>query len=190
VLAQVLAAAAAAPSLWPFALPLLFAVCDDPAAALDADRFSKAEPDGMGIAQQLAAPTAPLAAAVLAAARAFRVAAAQQPPLPPDKQPAPPPEWLPRALLVVCQQAAALVKLARKDWVAQHLAPAVMVGLGAGVPQLAEAALHALSQHAALLLPLLTAEQLQQDAVPGVCRLVVHSQHLSVQKQTREGSAG
>jgi hypothetical protein len=113
----VLAAEAEAAGLWPFALPLLFMVRDDPAAALDAERFSKAEPDGMGIAQKLTAPTAPLSAAVLAAARAFRVAAAQQPPLPPDKQPLPPPERPPRALHVVCQQAGALVELARKDWV-------------------------------------------------------------------------
>lgn len=185
VLAQVLSAAVEAPGLWPFALTLLFTVCEDSAVELDGERFSKAEPIGQGIAQKMAAaPQAPLNPGVLAAARSFRIASSQKPPLPPEKQPPPPPEWLPRALLVVCQKATVLVGLAKKEWVKDHLAPAVMVALGAGVPQLAEAALQALSQHdATLLLPLLTSEQLQQDAVPGVCRLVVHSQHLSVRRE-------
>ena len=141
-----LAAAKEVPGLWPFALPLVFTVAEDPAADLHADRFSQPPPAGIGLAQALAAPGAPLSPALLVGARAHRRALASQPPPPPDKLPPAPPDWLPRALLVVCTRASTLVGLARKEWVGAHLGPAVMVALGAGVPALAEAALKTLSE--------------------------------------------
>jgi|MDSY01.2.fsa_nt_gb hypothetical protein len=85
-----------------------------------------------------------------------------------------------QALLVCCQHSTTLMKLARREWISEKLGPAVLYAISTGIPALSEAALKTLTEHAKVLVPLMTNTQMAEEAIPGVCKLVVHSQHLSV----------
>ena len=85
-----------------------------------------------------------------------------------------------QALLVCCRHTSILLNVARRGWIKDHFGPAVIFAIRTGVPALSEASLKALTQHVHVFVPLFSSQQISNEAVPGICKLIVHSQHLSI----------
>lgn len=131
---------------------------------------------GLGVAPCLTGPNAPLSTLMLSGAPQTPKQAAQAKLSP---------QLHAQALLVCCQHVGTLFSLASEEWVAAHIAAAILFSLGTGGPSLAEAALKALSEHVSRIFPLLS-----QEDVSTVGLAILVAEQAVVGAGTAGGSRG